>query len=508
MKILSARQIKQADNYTIKHEPVTAINLMERASVAFCQELRRHIGKGTELVFYCGTGNNGGDGIAAARIMHKAGYDVKVFIVRHSDKISPEFAINEERIKKLQSVAIYDLTEKSTLRKLNKDTVIIDALLGTGLSRPLTAESFLGKLITFLNETKNRIIALDLPSGFFADKLTDSICIKADLTITFTSAKLCFFLPESYPFIKDWKVVDIGSGDYFTKELDCQYNYLTLGSAATLLSNKARTKFSHKGNFGHSLIVAGSKGKMGAAIFAAKACVYSGSGLTTAHVPGIGLNLIQSAVPESLASPDPDPELISEIPGIESYDVCAIGPGIGTASKTEAAFEQLLESTDLESKLVIDADALNLLGENKELLEMLPPYSVLTPHPKEFSRMAGKSSNSIERLELALKFSRQTNSYIVLKGAHTATVTPQGKVYFNTSGNPGLAKGGSGDVLTGIITGLIAQGWKGEEACLLGVYLHGLAADLAVKDLGMRSLSPLQLIDYIGKAFLAVENAV
>jgi NAD(P)H-hydrate epimerase len=506
MKILSASQLKESDQYTVKNEPVLQINLMERAALAFAKQYKPDFPKETLIKIFCGMGNNGGDALAVARLLHHSGYDLKVYLVRHSDTPTDEVKINEERLRKLQTVPVYDLKEDSKLPPIAKNEIVIDGLLGSGLNRNVDEASLLGRVISLINKSGARTVAVDIPSGMFADKFTDSLCIKAAITYTFTSPKYAFLFSESYPLVGDWKVLDIGISDNYLNKLDSKNIYVTLELASALLAKHKRNKFDHKGKFGHSLIIAGSYGKFGAAVLATKACVNTGSGLTTVYAPSESMDILQSTIPEALFAADAEAKFISEFPKPGKYTAIGIGPGIGTAERTAEALESFLEQTELDTKLVLDADALNILAEHPELLEMLPPFSVLTPHPKEFSRLAGNSEDTMLRLELAKKFSKLVNSYIVLKGAFTQIISPSGTVYFNSSGNPGLAKGGSGDVLTGILTALISQGWKTEEACILGVYLHGLAADLAVMKISEMSLNPMDLSKFIGKALQKISR--
>ena len=506
MKILTASQIKEADSYTVKNEPVLSINLMERAAAAFANQFKQDFPKDTLIKIFCGMGNNGGDGLAVARLLHRSGYDLKVYLIHHNETPADEVKINEERLRKLQTVPVYDVTESSKLPQISARDVVIDALLGTGLNRNIEEESLLGKIITHVNKSGARIVAVDIPSGMFADKFSTALSVKAAFTYTFTAPKYVFLFAESYPQCGDWKVLEIGISDAYLNQLDCKNIYVTPELAAALLGRHRRKKFDHKGNFGHSLVVAGSQGKFGAALLAAKACINSGSGLTTVHAPAAAMTILQSCVPEALFDADKQTDLITAFPSPANFDATGIGPGIGTEERTAEALETFLEQTELDTKLVLDADALNILSKHSELLEMLPPFSVLTPHPKEFARLAGKTEGSMQRLELARKFSKEVNAYIILKGACTRIISPNGTVYFNSSGNPGLAKGGSGDVLTGILTALIAQGWNTEEACILGVYLHGLAADLAIENSNVMALSPLGLTEFIGGALAKLSS--
>jgi NAD(P)H-hydrate epimerase len=241
---------------------------------------------------------------------------------------------------------------------------------------------------------------------------------------------------------------------------------------------------------------------MGAAVLAAKACLRSGPGLVTAHIPRSGNTILQTAVPEAMLFLDADEDIFSGIPDLSGYSSIAIGPGIGQADATRRALKHLIQNSNLP--LIFDADALNILGESKTWISFIPKGSIFTPHPKEFERLVGKSSDDFERNKIQREFSIKHGVYVVLKGAHTAITTPDGNCYFNTTGNPGMATGGSGDVLTGILAGIKAQGYSSLETCLLGVYIHGLAGDFAAEERGHEALIAGDIIQHLGNAFLSL----
>lgn len=506
MKILNARQVKKLDEYTIRNDSIASIDLMEAAAEAFVDEFKQLIPENQIVKIFCGTGNNGGDGMAIARLLHEAGYDLKVYIIRRSSNPTSDFKTNEDRLRKLQTVPIYDIKEGSKLAELESSEIVIDAIIGIGLSKPVNAASLTGEVIKHINSAKCTTIAVDIPSGVFADKLTTSTSIEADLTISLELPKLAFMLEDSYRYIGDWVVLPIGLNTQFIEDEETDFELTDDAFANLLLLSRPRTKFDSKSDHGHALIAAGSKGKLGAAVFAVRGAVAAGAGLVTAHVPGVGYQLIQISEPSAMVQIDENESSISEIVNFDSYDVVGIGPGIGTGTDAKEAIEKVLESSELDTKLVLDADALNIIARNDDFLEMLPPYAVLTPHQNEFERLAGRSDDGFSRLNLLKKFSKTHNVIVVLKGAHTAIATPEGKVYFNSSGTPGLATGGTGDVLTGVITSLIAQGYSNLEACLLGVYVHGLAGELAADLKGVRAMNAGDVIDHIGEAFAMLES--
>lgn len=501
MKILTVDKIREADQYTIRNEPIADIDLMERAANACYYWLVTNIPIHKKIRIYCGTGNNGGDGFAIARLLGSQGYDTQVYLVGSPDKLSPSCRINYDRLP--ESVGCMILEKKEQLPVFPLDEyIIIDALFGSGLTRPVSG--FIADVIGSINQQACITISIDVPSGLFCDQTVsgskDPAIIHADSTLTFSPPKLAFFFPENDRYVGDWHLMDIGILPSFIDGAET-INYYT-GTADCRKILRHRNKYSHKGIFGHVLLACGSKGKMGAAVLAARACLRSGPGLVTLRVPGIGNSILQAAVPEAMLLPDPEEDIISGIPDLSPYSSIAIGPGIGQAEITKKALKQLIQNSTVP--LIFDADAINILGENKTWIAFVPKGSIFTPHPKEFERLVGKSSDDFDRNEKQREFSIKHGVYIVLKGAHTAITAPDGKCYFNTTGNPGMATGGSGDVLTGILAGIKAQGYSSLETCLLGVFIHGLAGDLAARENGYEALIASDITEHLGKAFLSL----
>lgn len=498
MKILNTQQIREADTYTIKHEPIASIDLMERAARECENWYESHFKRARKVYIFCGTGNNGGDGLAIARLLNIYDYNVIVFIVRHSDKTSPDFSINLKQLKKSKNVDIIDISETSQLPELPDNIVIIDALLGSGLSKPLTG--LLADVVEHINKSNaSTIISIDIPTGLFAEDNSSNTgkVICADYTLTFELPKLAFLFPENAPFVGEWQVLPIGLSKEFIAQANTNYHYITEELILPLL--KKRDKFSHKGTFGHALIIAGSKGKMGAAVMAAKSALRAGAGLVSAHIPNCGYTVLQSTVPEAMCETDANETHISGRIKTGNCNAVAVGPGIGNDPDTVRALKLLIQDTTIN--MVYDADALNIIAENKTWFAFLRGGSILTPHPKEFERLFGKSDNSFERLKLQREMAMKYSIYIVLKGAHTSIAFPDGSVYFNSTGNPGMATGGSGDVLTGIICGLLAQGYKPYEASVLGVYLHGVAGDIAAEKMSEQGMTAMDIIEGVGEAW-------
>jgi NAD(P)H-hydrate epimerase len=502
MKIFSAEQIKAWDAYTIEKEPVSSFDLMNRASQTFVNWLtQQYPDSSRKILVIAGTGNNGGDGLATARMLDQAQYPAKVVVcdfgTAHSEDfqkqdaaisshspVKPRFAFNFEAFQEM-------------VQAEPKNTLIIDALFGTGLNRPL--DSDWAKVIQWLNQKKYEMVSIDLPSGLFADNLPPNpMAIHAKQTFSFQCPKLAFFLPENDEYVGEWQIGDIDLHPKYEKTTPTPFHFLIANEAAAML--KKRRKFSHKGNFGHVLLVAGSWGKMGAAILASRACLRAGAGLLTVHTPRCGNHILQNSVPEAMTSADRKAKYWTELPDLSPFSSIGIGPGIGKMPETAEVLMQLL--TTVRVPLVLDADALNILAENPSLFGKLPADTVLTPHPKEFERLFGRTANSLQRIELQREKAQQHQLVIVLKGAYSTIATPDGECWFNSSGNPGMATGGSGDVLTGIITALLAQGYSSKEAALLGVYLHGLSGDIAAQKRSEEAMIAGDLIEYLGAAYL------
>lgn len=503
MKILPIEKIREADAYTIEHEPVDSIDLMERAAKACTKWIMGKINTTDRVRIFCGLGNNGGDGLAIARLLAKKEYRVEVFVIRYTDTSSDDFNINLDNLKYQKKVKIREVSSVDDLPKSLDCEWIIDAIFGSGLSKPV--QGFSAEVINYMNSQKANIISIDIPSGLFADKSSiDSggAIIHATLTLSFEFAKKAFMFAENLPYVKEWEIMKINLHPDFVNSVD-KADYLSLKKDIKKLI-KQRHKFDHKGKFGHALLISGSYGKMGAAVLASEACLRTGAGLLTTHVPKNGYPIIQTAVPEAMCSIDRSESVFSELPKLDAYNAIGIGPGLGQDKETQTALKMLIQNTSLP--ILFDADAINILGENKTWLSFLPPGCIFTPHPKEFERLVGKSGNAFERDKLQREFSVKYNAYVVLKGYSTAMSLPDGTVFYNSTGNPGMATGGSGDVLTGVILGLLAQGYTSLEACLVGTYLHGLAGDLASEDLGYEASLASDITGHIGYAYQKLDS--
>ncbi|MFT2010764.1 NAD(P)H-hydrate dehydratase [Pontibacter sp. 13R65] len=499
MKILTAAQTREADKVTIAQEGIASVELMERAAKAFTCWFENKFRPDKPVCIFCGPGNNGGDGLAVARLLQQRGYTVEVAIVGDTTKASEDFKANHEALP--AEVSLIQIKEFSEdLPALPAHALVIDALFGTGLNRP--AEGLFAAVIAHMNQSDACITAIDMPSGLYSDSQTPeaSAVVRAAYTISFELPKLAFLLPQHEAFVGEWHVVPIGLHAAHIATTPTPYYLTCLPSAKGLL--KPRSKFSHKGTFGHALLLCGSYGKMGAAVLATQACLRSGVGLLTVRAPAAGYTVLQTAAPEAMCLADSNKKFLSSLPETTAaYHVIGVGPGIGQEKVTRAMVGQLLATTT--QPLVLDADAINLVAGSDKLKSMIPKDRVIfTPHPKEFERLAGKTDNHYQRLERLQAFCQQYSCCVMLKGRHTAVGTPDGSLYFNSTGNAGMATGGTGDVLTGIITALVAQQYSLQDACILGVYVHGLAADLAKPEVGEISMTASDLIRFLPQAFL------
>ena len=394
------------------------------------------------------------------------------------------------------------MIEDFTPPVLTEHDIVIDGLFGSGLNRPLTGG--FAAVVDYINKSDAHVVSIDIPSGLFGEDNRGNdreAIVKANLTLTFEFPKLAFFLAENAPYVGEWKTLEIGLHPDVIERTETPYTMVTEEDISYVI--QPRDRFAHKGTFGHALLIAGSKGKMGAAILAAKACLRSGAGLLTVHIPQRGEGVFQTNFPEAMLSFDTNVDFFSSVPELSPYNAIGVGPGMGQHMESGAAIERILQTNS--KPMVIDADAINLLATNKSLISRIPERSILTPHPKEFDRIAGESASGYERLMKAKAFAVENHLIVVLKGAYTAICTTAGNIYFNSCGNPGMATAGSGDVLTGIILGLLAQGYEPETAAVMGVFIHGTAGDLAAIYQSEESLIASDIIDMLGKAFKQVK---
>ena len=501
MYILSAQQSREWDQYTISHEPIASIDLMERASQKCAEWICAQNWQQLPFLIFCGKGNNGGDGLAIGRMLIKKGYSVSIYIIEEGHIGSPDFQTNLQRLHELTIADIYFIQSEDHFPTIPPASIVIDAIFGTGINKPVTA--LIAQLVEHINSSVGTVNSIDLPSGLFPDESSkEHQVIKATHTLSFENMKLAFLVQENAGYIGQLHILTIGLHNGFPALQHLTEQLVQLTDIRQVY--KKRNAFSHKGNFGHALLVAGSYGKIGAAVLAAKACLHSGTGLLTCYLPRCGYTIMQSAVPEAMVLTDENENILTQLPqNIEKYSAIGIGPGIGTSEETQKLLSFI--SRRFHKPLVIDADGLNCLALRSELLGQLPPFTILTPHPKEFDRLFGEQTNDFERIKKAREVAKKYKLVIVLKGHHTLIAMPGGSAWFNSTGNAGMAKGGSGDVLTGMITALLAQGYDAVSAALMGVYLHGAAGDEAAARQSQASMTPSDIISNLGKAFMAME---
>lgn len=500
MKLLYTREIQQWDQFTIKNEPITSLELMERAAATCSQWLTQCYTGQVRFLIFCGTGNNGGDGLAIARHLDKARYRVEVFVMEGNNR-SHDFK-HQLRSWEMQLGQKVILLHGNDFPEISKDDIVVDALYGTGFKGVFSGPAV--QLVNYLNQSPAQVISIDVPSGLNCDLVEQpegAAIICAHTTLTFQVPKYAFLFPENGNYTGFLQVLPIGLHPAFETAGIPQTFYTDL-SAAQLL-HRPRKKFSHKGNFGHAWLVAGSKGKMGAALLAARACLRCGAGLLTTHIPNGTSSLIHEVIPEAMTDEEEGSDCFATFneKDIHTFAAIGAGPGLGTQDITRKALLKLLDTTT--KPLVLDADALNLIAGSWATDEpvKLPEQAILTPHPKEFERLAGSSSNSVERMKLVQKFAMTHRVIVVLKGANTVVADTEGNIYFNASGNPSLAKGGSGDILCGMILGLLASGYSPLYAALLGVFAHGLTADLCIDRMGMETVLASDIIETLPHAF-------
>jgi len=490
MKIFSAAQIREWDQYTITQHNISSVDLMEKAAAACTQWICDNYKPDRPIILFCGNGNNGGDGLAIARMLHLKEYAVYVYLPV-AEKRSADCGINLERLSDLP-VKTTIIHNETMFPVIGPGDIVVDALFGTGLNKPIEGLNRL--LIQYLNNSEASIISIDIPSGMFADiSSAGNTVISAEHTLSFQSCKMAFLMPENGRYTGKISLLDIG----LSKEYDdaAVSDASTLGEEQVKSFVKKRNSSSHKYHFGHALLFAGSAPMMGAAILSARACLRSGAGLVTVHTAAAQMAVLQTALPEEIASSADDLDVI-----IVKKAALAFGPGLEINETNRNLLHQVIETTCIP--LVIDASGLGLL---QSALSLMHPGNkktiILTPHAGEFEKLFGKTDNDFERMRLALSKAATHHCYIVLKSHHTMIVCPDGEIFFNTTGNSGMATAGSGDVLTGIITGLLAQQYTAREACLLGVYLHGLSGDLASEKYSEEAMIAGDITEQLGNAY-------
>lgn len=503
MKILTSSHLKELDKYTIAYEPIASIDLMERAAIALTNAIIRRWDKSFKMVVFAGPGNNGGDALAVARMLSQRGYHVEVFLFNTKGKLSEECQTNLERLKMCGSVYFTEISTQFDPPELTESHVVIDGLFGSGLNKPLSGG--FAAVVKYINASKAQVVAIDIPSGLMGEDNTYNIrqnIVHADVTLSIQLPKLSFLFPENEEVVGEWELLDIGLKQSYIDATASPFSIL--GEEVIRPIVKPRKRFAHKGSFGHGLLIAGSYGMAGASILSAKACLRSGIGLLTVHTPIHNHDILQISVPEAIVQTDIHERYFAQPTDLSRYKAIAIGPGLGQEEDTALAMMEQIQGSNLP--IILDADAINILSTHRNWLSRLPKRCILTPHLGELERLIGKCMDTYERLTKVKELAAYLQSYIIVKGAWTTIVTPEGEYFFNPTGNPGMATGGSGDVLTGILLALVAQGYSREEACKLGVYIHGLAGDIAAEEMTETGMISSDIINALPNAWKKIRQ--
>lgn len=504
MKIFTTAQIHELDKYTIEHEPIASFDLMERAARALTQVVVQEWTVATPIVIFAGPGNNGGDALAMARMLSEQNYQVSVYLFNISGHLSADCAANKQRL--LDTKLAKNFVEVSTEFDppvLDSNTLVIDGLFGSGLNKPL-AGGF-ASLVKYINASPSKVVSIDVPSGLMTEDNAYNVranIIRANMTLTLQNPKLSFLFPENQQFVGQLRVLDIKLSKEGIEKIEASFTMIEESDVRERLLT--RSPFAHKGQMGTALMIAGCYGMAGAAVLATKACLRAGVGKVVVNSPRRNIPILQTAIPEAVVRSGSEETIFAETIDTDDYQAMGIGPGLGQSEQTAIALIAQLRRT--QCPIVADADAINILANHRAWLQQLPKEIILTPHPKELDRLEGHSADTYERITKACNLAERLKGYVILKGHYTAICCPDGHVMFNTTGNAGMATAGSGDVLTGILTGLLARGYKPQDACIVGVYLHGLAGDLAAKEIGEESLIAGDIIQYIGKAFKRLKD--
>lgn len=498
MKIFDSSLIKDIDNATCEVQNIPSIELMERAAAAVSCEIISRFTPSQRIVVIAGPGNNGGDALAVARHLIEQGYSkVEVILFNVSGKLSRDCEEQKNRLITLNGIDFTEVKRVFTPPYLSEKDVVVDGLFGSGLNAPL--QGGFTSVVQHISDSGAYIISIDIPSGMFGEWNQNNLSrnmVHASLTLTFQFPRLSFFFQENAKALGEVKLLDIELDREAMKAAPAQYVLVEERNIRAIL--KPRRAFSAKRDYGSSLLFAGSKGMMGAAVLCAQAVLRSGGGLVTVHSAQSGLLVLQTALPEAIFEPDKNDNYISDMRVHRNHQAIAVGPGLGVNDMTIDALEGLLKN--VKSPIVVDADALNCMSRRPSLISLLPPLSIITPHAGEFDRLFGEHQRSEERLLKGIEMAKHYNIIIVLKGHRTAVIYPTGKVYFNSTGNSGMATAGSGDVLTGVITACLSQGYKPQHAATLGVFLHGMAGDLAAQEYGEAGMVASDISAYIGHA--------
>lgn len=500
MKVFNAEDIRAIDRLTIEKDGVTSLELIERAAHGIAGEITARWRPNKPLIVFAGPGNNGADALAVSRILASQGYNPMVYLFNiGGNRLSRDCRdCKDELLAQVPGINFTEVTGQFTAPELTPQSLVIDGLFGSGLKGPVTGGFMI--LIRYVNDSGATVVSVDVPSGMSGDLRTNQInrdIIHATLTLVMQFPRPAFFMKENAQLVGEWKTIDIGLNHDAARSTKTPFHLVEGSEIKTLI--RQRTPFSSKADYGSALLIAGSYGMMGAALMAAKGALRAGAGKVTVHSPMCGYEILQSGVPEAMFDADKHKLICSDIKPDKEYAAIGVGPGIGTHDLTQFALEQFLQSS--KKPVVLDADALNCIAKRPTMISDIPVLSVITPHAGEFDRLFGECDSDENRLIKAMEAAHYHNILILLKGRYTALVRPDNKVYFNSTGTPAMATPGSGDVLTGVITALMAQGYKPEVSALIGAFVHGLAGEFAAEEHGDYGVTASDIAANIGKAF-------
>ncbi len=504
MKIFTSNIIKELDRATCEAQRISSTDLMERAAEAIACEIMQQFLPPKRIVVIAGPGNNGGDALAVARLLIEQGYTrVETYLFKVSGKLSHDCDYELKRLMELEGINFTMVEKEFVPPVLGPSDVLLDGLFGSGLRTPL--QGGFVSVARLINVSKAYVISIDIPSGLFGewnDKTITRDMVHATQTLVFQQPRLSFFFKENKPVIGKVKILDIGIDRDTVMKTPTDYIYVEARNISSML--KPRDPYGDKETYGRCTLFVGSLGMFGAATLSGKGALRAGVGVLTVHSAAYGMIPLQTSLPCALFDPDRNDRYITDMRTPHSVKAIGIGPGIGTNDETIDTLEALLKNATVP--LILDADALNCISRRPALLSLLPSATIITPHPGEFDRLFGEHNSTEERLKKAIKMAGYYNIIIVLKGHHTMVIRPTGEVHINSTGNPGMATGGSGDVLTGVITAFAAQGFRPELAATIGVYIHGLAGDIAAEEKGEWGVTAEDIADNIGRAIERTMN--
>ena len=505
MKIFTTEEIRKIDNFTIEKEGISSIELIERVAEAVTAEIVKRWRQSKPVGVFAGNGNNGADGLAVARLLAEHGFKVHIYLFNiGGNRLSPECQACRDMVVDRPGISMTEVIDTFMMPDLHRNYLIIDALFGSGLREPL--KGGFSYLVQRINEANATVVSIDLPSGLLGDwnpQLISRDVVHATLTLTVQHPRLAFFMEDNAELVGEWRLLDIGLSETAARSTPAKFYLVEEVDVANALRH--RPAFSSKRDFGDAIIYAGSYGMMGAAVLAARGALRAGVGKLTVEAPKCGYAVLQTAVPEALYSHNQGEVVIERINLPRPFNAVAIGPGIGTREATIKALEEFLSA--MKHPVILDADALNCIAKKPSMLNLVPVLSILTPHAGEFDNLFGRHPNPEARLKKAIEMARFYNVIIVLKGHYTAIVRPDGKIYFNSSGCSAMATAGAGDVLTGVLSAMIAQGYKPEIATLISVFIHGVAGELAAREHGEFGVTAGDIAANVGRALrIALET--